>query len=179
MASLQDALWISRNAAPLKNSQALISMEVLETPFCCLWLLSCMHSFVFFQGLHTWLALADLQWAFDVADISSMLICAHEAGVGGADWMVLYDILHVDHQRVFHLGLLSSIFLLLLNDCVPCSRSTRVSRKTACSPNSVYVKMSGRPMGARTPSFSLPDRPRNRKMSDNPVRFSTLIRVSW
>ena len=71
-----------------------------------------MHNYFFCQGIHTWLALADLQWAFDVADISSMLICAHEAGVGGADWMILDDILHMDHQRVFLLGLLSPIFVL-------------------------------------------------------------------
>ncbi|CAK0877688.1 unnamed protein product [Prorocentrum cordatum] len=47
------------------------------------------------QGLHTWWALADGKWAFDVASRHAMLVGVYNAGVRGPDWLILDDVLEV------------------------------------------------------------------------------------
>ena len=64
------------------------------------------------QGLDTFLGMADLQWAFDVADIPGMLLNLHAAGVSGEDWLLMDDILSQDIQRVTVHGITSSTFKL-------------------------------------------------------------------
>ena len=65
-----------------------------------------------FQGFDTWLGFADLQWAFDVADIPAMLVNTYLAGVNFEDWLILDDILAQDHQCATVGGLLSKAFVL-------------------------------------------------------------------
>jgi hypothetical protein len=65
-----------------------------------------------YQGFGTWWALADLRWAFDVADIPAMKAAAFLAGIGGVDWLLLDDILDNDTQRVALQGLISCAFML-------------------------------------------------------------------
>ena len=45
------------------------------------------------QGLDSFGAVADLKWAFDVANIPAMLKSAFDAEVWGEDWLLLDDIL--------------------------------------------------------------------------------------
>ena len=40
------------------------------------------------SGVPTYWGVADLQWAFDVADIPSMKLSAFLAGVAHADWLI-------------------------------------------------------------------------------------------
>ena len=65
-----------------------------------------------YQGFGTWWALADLRWAFDVANIPAMKAAAFLAGLRGVDWLLLDDILHNDTQRVALQGLMSLPFIL-------------------------------------------------------------------
>ncbi|CAK0859458.1 unnamed protein product [Prorocentrum cordatum] len=65
------------------------------------------------QGLHTWWALADGKWAFDVASRHAMLLGVFQAGVRGPDWLILDDVMAQDHQCLCLHGLLSSVFMLL------------------------------------------------------------------
>ena len=64
------------------------------------------------QNLPTWLAVADNKWAFDVASVNGMLCGVFHAGVRGADWLMLDDILAQDHQAVGLHNLLSPVFAL-------------------------------------------------------------------
>ncbi|CAK0886329.1 unnamed protein product [Prorocentrum cordatum] len=64
------------------------------------------------QGLHTWWALADGKWAFDVASRHAMLVGVYNAGVRGPDWLILDDVLAQDHQCLSLHGLLSPVFML-------------------------------------------------------------------
>ena len=108
----QDALWIARNGKCLQDFAGIDQHGGVGDP------LMMVRAFVlhiqlrYFQGLQTWLALADLKWAFDVADIPSMLVYAFKAGVCGEDWLLLDDILSLDCQRISLMGLMSPTFVL-------------------------------------------------------------------
>jgi hypothetical protein len=64
------------------------------------------------QDLPTWFAYADNKWAFDVASVNGMLCGVFQAGVRGAGWLMLDDILAQDHQAVGLHNLLSPVFAL-------------------------------------------------------------------
>ncbi|CAK0871094.1 unnamed protein product, partial [Prorocentrum cordatum] len=113
MASVQDALWITRNSGLLEafrgpcqqggvgDALTLVVGSVVQAQL--------RHA----QGLHTWWALADGKWAFDVASRPVMLLGVFQAGVRGPDWLVLDDVMAQDHQCLCLHGLLSPVFMLL------------------------------------------------------------------
>ena len=63
------------------------------------------------QKAPTYLAIADLQAAFDLADIPTMLRSLSRAGVAGCCWLLLDEILHMDMQVVCLHGYLSAFSL--------------------------------------------------------------------
>ena len=112
MASLQVALWVGRNGKRLEDYAGIDQHGGVGDPLMMVFALVLHIQLRYFQGLDTWLALADLKLVFDVADIPSMLVCAFEAGVCGEDWLLLDDFISMDRQRISLMGLLSPLFVL-------------------------------------------------------------------
>lgn len=81
MASLQDALWVGRNGERLTSYAGIDQHGGVGDPVLLVLAIVLLAQVREFQGMDTWLAFADLQWAFDVADIPAMLINTYLAGV--------------------------------------------------------------------------------------------------
>ena len=62
------------------------------------------------QDMHTWWALGDGKWAFDVASRHAMLIGVYEAGVHGPEWLLLDDVMAQENQCLALHGMLSCVF---------------------------------------------------------------------
>ena len=112
MASVQDALWVARNARQLEDFCGPSQLGGVDDPLCLVVALILHAQMRAFHGLCTWCALADLRWAFDVANIPGMKLVAFLAGVTGLDWLLLDDFLDVDSPCVALHGLLSAAFTL-------------------------------------------------------------------
>lgn len=112
MASLQDAFWVGRNSDRLASYAGADQHGGVGDPVLVVLAIVLIAQLREFQGMDTWLAFADLQWAFDVADIPAMLVNAYLAGVSFEDWLILDDILSQDYQCASIGGLISSAFVL-------------------------------------------------------------------
>ena len=66
------------------------------------------------QGIatSTLLAILDLKWAFDLANIDGMLFSCPLASIEGLDWLLVDDILRMDHQVLELHGILTAVFAL-------------------------------------------------------------------
>ncbi|CAK0833195.1 unnamed protein product [Prorocentrum cordatum] len=112
MASVQDAAWIARNGAKIEAYCGPAQQGGVGDPVSLVIALTMHAQLRHSQNLPTWLAVADNKWAFDVASVNGMLCGAFHAGVRGADWLMLDDILAQDHQAVGLHNLLSPVFAL-------------------------------------------------------------------
>eukprot|EP00959_Pyramimonas_sp_CCMP1952_P034593 725177-Pyramimonas_sp.AAC.1 len=91
MTSVVDGLWNLRNAPSLEKYCGVAQQGGVGDPISLLLSLLLHAQLRSAQGLATYWAVTDLQWAFDVASHLAMLFNAYEAGVRGDDWLLLDD----------------------------------------------------------------------------------------
>eukprot|EP00959_Pyramimonas_sp_CCMP1952_P255482 5336404-Pyramimonas_sp.AAC.1 len=89
MASVQGALWIGQNSGALEAYCGPCQQGAVGDALALVIGLVCQLRHA--QGLHTWWALADGKWAFDVASCHAMLVGVYNVGVRGPDWLILDD----------------------------------------------------------------------------------------
>ena len=112
MAQVQDGLWVARNAAKIERYCGPGQMGGVFDPISAIVALVLHTQLRASQGLSTYWSMADLRWAFDVADIPSMRFHLFKAGVFFNDWLVMDDIMGMDRQCIQLHGLLSVVFVL-------------------------------------------------------------------
>ena len=112
MAQVQDGLWVARNSWKIERFCGPGQMGGVFDPISAIIALVLHTHLRAAQGLSTYWALADLKWAFDVADIPSMKYQLFQAGVFFADWLVMDDIMTMDRQCIQLHRLLSIFFVL-------------------------------------------------------------------
>ena len=100
MAQVQNALWAKRNAAKFRKYCGDCQVGGVSDTISLVLALILLVQVRAYQGADTFLAFADLRWAFDVAIHSGMKVNAFLAGVVGTDWLLLHDILNADRQYV-------------------------------------------------------------------------------
>ena len=100
MAQVQDGLWVARNAPIIERFCGPGQMGGVFDPISAVIALVLHTQLRAAQGFLTFWALADLKWAFDVADIPSMKYQLFQAGVFFSDWLVMDDIMTMDHQCI-------------------------------------------------------------------------------
>ena len=112
MAQVQDALWAKRNAVKFRKYCGDCQVGGVSDTISLVLALILLVQVRAYQGADTFLAFADLRWAFDVAIHSGMKVNAFLAGVVGTDWLLLHDILNTDRQYVDVAGVASLISVL-------------------------------------------------------------------
>ena len=112
MAQIQDALWLMRNRALLEAYAGPAQVGGIAEPISLVLAIVVLAQLRAHYGLPTYLALTDMQWAFDVASVDGMLQGCYRALVLGRDWMLIDDVLAMDRQAVELHGVLSAVFVL-------------------------------------------------------------------
>ena len=108
MTSVVDGLWTLRNAPLLQTYCGVAQQGGVGDPISPLLAVLLHAQLRCAQGLPTYWAVTDLQWAFDVASHPAMLLNAYEAGVRGHDWSFLVDFMSSDNQSIALRGHASS-----------------------------------------------------------------------
>ena len=112
MTAVVDGLWTLRNAPLLEVYPGVAQQGGVGDPISPLLALLLHAQLRCAQGLSTYWAVTDLQWAFDVASHQAMLLNSYEAGVCGDDWLLLDDFMSSDSQFVALRGHVTALFSL-------------------------------------------------------------------
>ena len=112
MAQVLDAVWVRINKSAIESFCGPGQLGGRSDPASAMLAVLHLCQLRRAQGAPTYLAIADLQAAFDLADIPTMLHNISRAGVAGCCWLLMDDILHMDMQVVCLHGYLSAVFSL-------------------------------------------------------------------
>ena len=112
MAQVLDAVWVRLNKGPIESFCGPGQLGGRSDPASAILAIVLLCQLRRAQGAPTYLAIADLQAAFDLADIPTMLLNISRAGVAGCCWLLMDDILNMDKQVVCLHGHLSPVFSL-------------------------------------------------------------------
>lgn len=113
LAAVQDGLWLGRCLQQLEAYTGQMQIGGKAGPIILVLALLLAAQIRYHQGMHTTLVFGDMQFAFDTADINSMLVAVYQAGIVGDEWEIYDDIMRMDHQRIHLAGRLSPIFKLI------------------------------------------------------------------
>lgn len=112
LAQVLDAVWVRQNKSLIEAFCGPGQLGGRSDPASAILAIVMLCQLREAQGAATYLAIADLQAAFDLADIPTMLLNIFKAGVMGCWWLLMDDILGLDQQVVCLHGFLSAIFSL-------------------------------------------------------------------